>query len=235
MKGFVLALLISVICLNASAQTKNFIDQPYLEVSGEADSLITPDEIYIKIQLSEKDTRDRVPIDELESKMILALKNIGINTETNLTTSDMISSYQHYFLKQKDIMKSKQFILKVNKASLMDSTFNELEKIGISNVRIDKVTHSNMKNIVLACKGKAIMDARNKATAMVNPLGQSIGSAIQISDNSSTYNNQLAGIATGIQIRGNSSYRSVDVPETYNVEFKKIKVAETVSVKFILK
>ena len=30
------------------AQTKNFIDQPYIEVGGYADTLITPNQIFIK-------------------------------------------------------------------------------------------------------------------------------------------------------------------------------------------
>lgn len=43
----------------AKSQTKNFIDQPYIEVNGTVDTLITPDEIFIKIIISERDTRDK--------------------------------------------------------------------------------------------------------------------------------------------------------------------------------
>ncbi len=41
------------------AQMKNFIDQPYIEVAGNADTLVTPDEIYISIEISEKDTKTK--------------------------------------------------------------------------------------------------------------------------------------------------------------------------------
>ncbi|MBE7178286.1 MAG: hypothetical protein INR69_17935 [Mucilaginibacter polytrichastri] len=51
------------------AQPKNFIDMPYVEVTGSADSLVTPNEIYIKIILSEKDSRDKNPLEDLENKM----------------------------------------------------------------------------------------------------------------------------------------------------------------------
>ncbi len=85
----------------ANSQTKNFIDQPYIEVSGSADTLVTPNEIYIRIILSEKDTRDRISIEDLELKMVAAVKGLGLDTEKDLTTSDMTSNFKFYLLKSK--------------------------------------------------------------------------------------------------------------------------------------
>jgi uncharacterized protein YggE len=65
---------------NTLAQTKTFIDQPYIEVGGYADTLVTPNEIYIKIIISEKDSKDRTSVEEQENKMITAFKGMGINT-----------------------------------------------------------------------------------------------------------------------------------------------------------
>ena len=41
---------------------KNFIDQPYIEVSGFAETEIIPDEIYLRIELSENDKGNRQTI-----------------------------------------------------------------------------------------------------------------------------------------------------------------------------
>ena len=41
------------------SQSKNFIDQAYLETETEVDSLIVPDRIYITIMLNESDTKNR--------------------------------------------------------------------------------------------------------------------------------------------------------------------------------
>jgi uncharacterized protein YggE len=79
---------------HALSQIKNFIDQPYIEVTGYADTLITPDQIFIKIVISEKDSKDKISLEEQENKMINAFKAMGIKTETDLTTSDMLSNYQ---------------------------------------------------------------------------------------------------------------------------------------------
>ena len=101
-----ITLLFSAINLGGQAQTKNYIDQPYIEVSGYADSLVTPNEIYIRINISESDTRDKIPVEESESKMVAGLKALGINTEKDLTTNDLGSNYRFYLLKQKDVLKT---------------------------------------------------------------------------------------------------------------------------------
>jgi uncharacterized protein len=120
----------------STTQTKNYIDQPYLEISGSADTLVTPNEIYIKIVISEKDTKDRTSLEELELKMYDALKALGIPVDNSLTTSDMASNFKFYFLKSKDVMKSKQYILKVGDAVTASKVFIELENLGVSNTQL---------------------------------------------------------------------------------------------------
>ncbi len=36
-------------------QTKNFIDQPFIETTAQVDTLVTPDRIYLNILILEKD------------------------------------------------------------------------------------------------------------------------------------------------------------------------------------
>lgn len=61
------------------AQNKNFIDQSYLETTAKVDTLIIPDIIYLHILINEKDERNRVSVEELESKMMNALTVLGID------------------------------------------------------------------------------------------------------------------------------------------------------------
>ena len=211
------------------SQTKNFIDQPYIEVSGNADSLVTPNEIFIKIIISEKDSRDRVSIEESESKILAAFKALGINTETDLTTSDMLSNYRFYLLKQKDILKSKEYILKVKDAMTASKVFRQLEELGISNTSIDRVDHTDLENIKNTCRTKAIENAKTKAVALTRSIGQSVGTAILISDNETNFDNQLQGKVSGVVIRG---YSTLDKQkyEDPKIEFEKIKIRIPVSV-----
>ena len=45
-----------LIVTNGFTQTKNFIDQPYIETRVKVDTLIAPDRIYLNILISEKDS-----------------------------------------------------------------------------------------------------------------------------------------------------------------------------------
>ena len=39
---------------------KNFIDQNYIEITGTAETLVVPDEIYVSIKLTEKNHRKTI-------------------------------------------------------------------------------------------------------------------------------------------------------------------------------
>lgn len=231
----ILALLLLFSILSANSQTKNFIDQPYIEVSGSADTLVTPNEIYIRILLSEKDTRDRVSIEELEQKMIAVLSGLGLNTEKDLTTSDMTSSFKFYLLKSKDVIKTKLYTLKVTDAVTASQVFMKLEEVGISNTSIERVDHSDLGNLKNKMRTKAIVDAIERAAALTKPLNQTIGPAINIVDTDNNISQQLQGRVAGIQIRGISSIQNGGYKDMPKIEFEKIKVAANINAKFILK
>lgn len=235
MKKISLTVLCIIAVIYGQTQTKNFLDQPYVEVAGSADTLVTPNEIFIKINISEKDTKDKTSVEELETKMYNALKVLGIDVDKNLTTADMASNFKTYLLKSKDILKSKQYILKVNDAITATKVFSELENLEISNTSIERVNYSELENIKNQMRSKAVENARARAIALTKPLNQSVGSAIHIADNEIYNNNNPSrGELQEIVVIGYSSKgkRSVEPP---NIEFEKIKVATNINVKFILK
>lgn len=109
MKNLIVTFILVFTFIISKSQTKNFIDQPYIEVNGNTDTLVTPDEIYIRIMISESDTRNKISVEEQEIKMVNLLKTSGIDTEKDLTTNDILSNFRYYFLKNKDILKTKQY------------------------------------------------------------------------------------------------------------------------------
>ena len=234
MKEYTLAFLLVTFTVIGNSQTKNFIDQPFAEVSGAADTLIIPNQIFIRIIISEKDSKNKVSVEEQENKMISAFTDLGINTEIDLATSDMISNYRFYFLKQKDILKSKEYILKVADALTASKVFIQLEDLDISNVSIHRVDHSDLESIKNICRAKAIENAKTRAIAMTRPLSQAIGNAIYISDSESSIETQLSGKVSGIIIRGYGSL-NMGKYEPSKIEFEKIRVHISVNTKFILK
>jgi uncharacterized protein YggE len=167
--------------------------------------------------------------------MYNALKALGIDVDKNLTTSDMASNFKYYFLRNKNVMKSKEYILKVGDAVTASKVFIELESLGISNTSIDRVDHSDLENIKNQMRSKAVENAKARAVALTTPLHQTVGPAIHIADNE-VYNplNQPRGRLDEVVVVGYGALKQSKV-ELPKIEFEKIKVATNINVKFILK
>ena len=233
MKKIVLLLPLLFITKNFS-QTKNFIDLPYIETSAKIDTLVTPDRIFLTILITEKDTKNRTSVEELESKMNLKLKSLGIITEKQLTLNDLTSNYKKYFLKQQEILKTKSYSLVVYDAKTASKVIAALEEEEISNVSLEKTEYSKTEQLLLILKGKAIVKAKNTAIALTKPLNQKVGNAIYISDSNSTVSNMLSGRVKGVQIRGFASMNAESDYDPIDIAFDKIKIETQINVNFKL-
>lgn len=228
-------LLLCLSAFTAYSQTKTFIDLPYIEVTGIADTFIVPNEIFIKITISEKDSRDRISVEQQEANLIAGLNSLGINTEKELSVFDFGSNYRFYLLKKKDVIKTKEYTLKVSDAVTVSKVFMKLEELDLSNAYIARVDHTEMETFRNKARTMAVLDAKSKALSIVQPIGQSIGNAIFISDNE-----QKTGSGDADLLRNPDSMRFLArsdkyKAETSRLEFEKIKVSSFISVKFILK
>jgi uncharacterized protein YggE len=225
--------LILLFCIKSYGQQKNFIDQPYLETNGSVDTLIVPDRIYISIMLNEADSKNKKSTEELENTLEKTLKKLNINTEKDLTLLDYSSNFKNYLLKAQNILKTKNYSLKVYDAVTAGKVLAMLEDAGISNVNIESTEYSKADELVLELKSKAVQNAKTNAKKLLEPLGQKLGKAIFITDNNSTVN-ALKGKVSGIQIRGATSLYGSVAAEPILVEFKKLKFEAQVQVKFII-
>ena len=70
------------------SQTKNFIDQPYIETKSRVDTLVTPDRIFLSIFINEEDTKGKISVEEQENKMASTLKLLG--SEGNLSSASNV-------------------------------------------------------------------------------------------------------------------------------------------------
>ncbi len=219
----------------AFCQTKNFIDQPYVQVQARADSLVTPNQIFIRIQISERDSRDKISLEASENKMISALKNMGIDVEHKLRTSDLLSNYKSYLLKQRDVIKSKQYLLEVEDAQTASKVFMGLEDLDISNTAIDHLDHTELESIRNACRVKAVQQAKARAESLTSPLSQSLGPAIQITDQQ-----EIQPVPDNMRMRMSdvvvTGYGAAQNKlEPAKIDFEKIRVSVAVGVVFVLK
>lgn len=191
MKKLCLIVVFATVLQTGNAQTKNFIDQPYLETFVEVDTLVTPDRIYLRIRLQESDSKGRTSLESLERQMGDKLKSLGIDLEKQLTVSDLNSEFQKYFLRKQDILKEKVFELVLYDAQTTGRALYELEKSGISNIQLQKTEYSKMDSLKDILRVRAVQQAKQQGVLMAEALGQSLGAALHISDRGSVYNRSL--------------------------------------------
>ena len=225
---FLITLLL-ITSLTSYGQSKNFIDQPYLETTARVDTLVIPDRIYLSILITEADTKGKTSVEKLENKMADKLKTLGIDIEKQLTLTDLGSNFKKYFLRKVDVQKDKEYSLLVYDAVTAGRVIMGLESIGISNLNLTKTEYSSLEKLKIDLRKRAVGAAKTQAEAMVLPLDQKLGHALFISD-----------LNTGVQYRMEERMvrvqmsKEADEDQPIEIEFEKIKVESTVNVKFAI-
>ena len=214
---------------------KNFIDQNYIEVAGKAEMEIVPDQIFLKIIINEKENKDKLTVEELEQAMVAKIKDIGLDVEKDLAIKDFVSNFQSYWLKKADIITTKEYQLLVDDARTAGQVFQELERIGISNITIDRIDHSEIEKFRQEVKINAIKAAKTKSEYLTASIGQTIGRAIYINEVGNrmdrSLQRNLSGVSSNIVVR---AYGRAKETPSYEIEFEKIKLDYSILVRFEL-
>ncbi|NBW36439.1 MAG: DUF541 domain-containing protein [Cytophagia bacterium] len=235
MKNLLLVLLTIPFLSYGQTGDKNFIDQNYIEVTGNSEMEISPDLIYIKILINEKDNKNKTSLSERENTMISKLKEIGIDINKDLLIKDISSNFKFYWLTKSEILLAKEYQLLVRDGKTASKVFIELENIGISSVTIDRLDNSNIQKYRKEVKIDAIKAAKEKAELLATAIGQSTGRAIHIQE----LEGAAPNVSNRIMIRGasslsNSSFYGSRSPEA-DIDFEKIRLEYSIICRFELK
>jgi len=225
---FLITLLL-ITSLTSYGQSKNFIDQPYLETTARVDTLVIPDRIYLSILITEADTKGKTSVEKLENKMADKLKTLGIDIEKQLTLTDLGSNFKKYFLRKVDVQKDKAYTLLVYDAVDAGRVIMGLESIGISNINLTKTQYSSLEKLKIDLRQRAVRAAKIQAEAMLIPLDQKLGHALFISDLNTGVQNRMAERMVRVQMS-----KETDIDQPIEIEFEKIKIESTVNVKFAI-
>jgi hypothetical protein len=102
--------------------------------------------------------------------------------------------------------------------------------LGIANVSVEKVDHSDMQKLKMETKASAMQSAKQNATVLANAIGQEVGRALYISEGyEQPYRH--SNVAFGLKATG-AETDEVYVPD---IEFEDIELRSTVIVRFELK
>lgn len=239
MKKTILALSASLLMLFAQAQTTdNTIKQRTINVTGSAQLEITPDEIYVQVQLREytKKNGDKVEIDAIRNNFLAAAKSM------NIADSDVVVQgysgwdgnywwYQKNKKKNPDMKAGITYEVKVKKTDDMDKLVAKLDDEATQNFYISRTSHSRMDSIKKELKIQAVKAAKNKAIYLAGAINENVGQALTINepDENNSYSRPMYA---NVMMKAQAADEAAPA---MNVDFKKIKLEYTVNVIFELK
>ena len=213
----------------AQSGEKNFIDQNYVEVTGKAEMQVVPDLIYLKIKISEKDSKNKVSVAAMEKMMTDKFQELGIDVKKDLSVNDFLSFFKNKMLAKADVILAKEYQLVVHDARTAGRVINELEKLDISNVSVDHLDHTKIEDLRKEVKMNAVKAAKDKAEYLTKSIGQNIGRAIFISELDNNFSP-----SNSISVRG-YSYSYSEPKLAIDLDFEKIKLEYSILVRFELK
>lgn len=232
MKTIRILLIIALISNISWAQNgpKNFIDQPYIEVTGKVETEITPNEIYLKIIINEKDKKGKISVEAQENQLINTLGSIGIDIDKNFSILDFDGRYQRKFLANNEVLKTKNYQLIVNDGKTLGKVYKALDLIDISNISIVKTSHSDIENIRRDTKLKALKVAKKKANQYAKAIDQSIGKALFVQEVNQAH---LTNYLGNNSLNGYYNFKA-EADKITDLNFKSITISASVLAKFSL-
>lgn len=222
----------------AMSQTVN----PYpktISVNGSAKTEVTPDEIYVQIELREYDKKGagKVEIEAIKNNFLAVCKSLGL-ADTDLSVqaySGWDGNAVVYKKKKKenpDLKAGITYWVKVSSTKKMDELVNKLDDEATQNFFIAKAEYSKADELKKQLKIEAIKAAKAKAIYLAEAIGEQVGAAVTINDPNEVTNYPhpvYANMMMKSAVAGDAAEPAMDV------DFKKIKFEFEVNVVFALK
>jgi len=216
--------------LTAAAQTQEAYPS-YIQVNGRAEKEIVPDEFYLSIVIDERDSKGKISVESQQREMIAALRRQGVDVEKQLKVANLSSE----FFKKNTSVATAKYQLKLGSAAEAANVWQALDKLGISDVSILRVSHSNIDALKEEVRVEAIRNAQQSARTLAQAIGQTVGKCFYIWDSNndimpSYYNNAL----TMRSMKAMDAAGAEGAADEEPLDFKTIKLQYSVQTKFVL-
>ncbi|HJP63654.1 MAG TPA: SIMPL domain-containing protein [Mucilaginibacter sp.] len=224
MKKFITIIIAAFITVSAFAQNVDL--RRKIEVTGIAEKEITPDLINVSISLQEyMDGKKKVTIDQLEGQLEDAVKQAGIPKQD--FTINNVSAWNNRWQKKKnpDFLASKQYNIKLHDLNKFDEVLSAVDPKGVQATNIDSYDYSKMPELKRELKIQALLAAKEKATYLLNSLGEKLGRPINITEQDNS-NYPMANQFSNIRMLKETNVDKSDI------DFKPIKLSFQVQVIF---
>ena len=186
-KSFLIIAAFFAIALQAQEQKTQV---PQISVTGEGKVKITPDQVVINVgfQNTGKDAKEVKNLnDEVVDKVIKFLKKSGIPATDYKTNNVSLYKSYDYEKKKYNFQASQSLTILLKDLSKYDEVMMGLSDAGVNSISGVEFKSSKMDEYERDARKKAVLDAKQKAQDYVSVLGQKVGKALLITDNSQSY------------------------------------------------
>lgn len=184
-KGLLLILVLHFFMNKTIAQSQfnNYRKLPVIEMIGEAERAVDPDEIFIQVVLKDHyQGRKKITIAQQETQLITRLKAEGFEENQIKMGSSKAGYHQVKWLK-KDVVTTQHYEIKARDGEQVRKVFELIDAFKIKTAYISKVSHSQIKTLVKELRIEAIKDAKDKGTYLLAAIGQTLGAPLKIKEN----------------------------------------------------
>ncbi|MBP1225485.1 SIMPL domain-containing protein [Flavobacterium sp. 1355] len=229
MKKLVLFLTIIFMTMSYGQEIKQI---PLINVNGEGKVKVAPDQVCISASVETKGNNAKEVKKQNDEKMDAVLKFIKkMNIPTaDFKTKQVALNPQYDYEKKKTSYNATQTVeIIVKDLTKYDELMEGLVQQGIN--RIDKVSFESSKLAQYQSEARklAIKDAKTKADEYVSVLGQKVGKAFTIADNSQVYHPQPMYAAMRMKESADAMGASNET-----LAIGEIEITANVSVSFVL-
>lgn len=228
MKKLIAMAVVALMALPAAAQMQEAYPS-YIQVTGRAEKELTPDEFYLQIVINERDSRGKISVESQQRDMVAVLRKLGVDVEKQLKMANLSSE----FFKKNTSVAMAKYQLQLGSSGEVAKVWQALDDLGISNISILKVTHSQLDKYKQEVRLEAMRNARESAQEMAGAIGQTIGKCFYIYDSNSNvlpvmYDNAV------LMRSAKAAADAESAAEEDPLEFKTIKLEYGVQAKFVL-
>lgn len=163
--------------------------EPLVNVTGEGKVKVAPDgaDIRVRVESQGKEAQSvKAENDQAIDKVIKFLRSAGIEGKQVQTEYVNLNKNYDYNTKTYSYTANQTLTVKLKNLNRYESIMTGLLSSGINRIDGVQFTALNMEKLEAEARIKAIQDAKEKATAYAGALGQSIGKAVQISEQGSS-------------------------------------------------
>lgn len=181
MKYLTAILLFTVMSLTAQTETM----EPLVNVTGEGIVKITADGVDIRVRV-ETQGKEALQVksenDQSIDKVIKFLRSQGIDSKYVQTEYVNLNKNYDYNSKTYNYNANQTLTIKLKDLKMYEGVMTGLLNSGINRIDNVQFTSSKMEALRADARIEAIKNAKEKATAYASALGQTIGKAVQISE-----------------------------------------------------